>query len=89
MHAVTKGTLQQGGQLLVCSPVSWGELSAWTSILLRGRVTTRCVLYVPLLTPQLRRTMETMIVGFPHLQSRLEVSGRPPILLDILQEVGK
>ncbi|GFZ46868.1 hypothetical protein JCM24511_04088 [Saitozyma sp. JCM 24511] len=56
MHAVTKGTLQQGGQLLVCSP--------------------------------LRRTMETMIVGFPHLQSRLEGSGKPPILLDILQEVG-
>jgi hypothetical protein len=31
--------------------------------------------------------METMIIGYPQLRSRLESVGKPPILLDILQEV--
>jgi len=32
--------------------------------------------------------METMLLGFPNLKSRLVSSGKPVILLEILQEVG-
>ena len=31
--------------------------------------------------------METMLLGYPTLQQRLEATGKPVILLDILQEV--
>jgi hypothetical protein len=37
---------------------------------------------------QLRRTMETMLLSYPSLIKRLEKEGKPPILLDILQEAG-
>jgi len=37
---------------------------------------------------QMRRTMETMLLGFPDLIKRLEGEGKAPIILDILQEVG-
>jgi hypothetical protein len=37
---------------------------------------------------QLRRTMETMLLSYPELIKRLEKQGKPPILLDILQEAG-
>ncbi|WVF71212.1 hypothetical protein IAT40_006012 [Kwoniella sp. CBS 6097] len=36
----------------------------------------------------LRRPMETMLIGYPELKSRLENEGKPVILLDTLQEVG-
>ncbi|WRT66607.1 uncharacterized protein IL334_003566 [Kwoniella shivajii] len=36
----------------------------------------------------LRRPMETMLIGYPELKSRLEGEGKPVILLDKLQEVG-
>ncbi|ORY26137.1 histidine phosphatase superfamily [Naematelia encephala] len=36
----------------------------------------------------LRRPMETMLLGYPSLKSRLDREGKPVILLDILQEVG-
>jgi hypothetical protein len=32
--------------------------------------------------------METMLLGFPDLIERLEGEGKPPIILDLLQEVG-
>jgi len=32
--------------------------------------------------------METMLLGYPELIKRLEGQGKPPILLDILQEAG-
>jgi hypothetical protein len=35
----------------------------------------------------MRRTMQTMVLGLPELRARLEASGKPPIMLDILQEV--
>lgn len=38
---------------------------------------------------QLRRTMETMLRGYPEALKRLEADGKPPILLDILQEAGE
>ncbi|WVQ79970.1 hypothetical protein IAT38_002071 [Cryptococcus sp. DSM 104549] len=36
----------------------------------------------------LRRPMETMLLGYPNLKARLDKSGKPVILLDLLQEVG-
>ena len=33
--------------------------------------------------------METMLLSYPTLIKRLEKEGKPPILLDILQEAGK
>jgi hypothetical protein len=33
--------------------------------------------------------METMLFGYPTLKKRLEGEGKPVILLDALQEVGK
>ncbi|OWZ35271.1 hypothetical protein C356_05106 [Cryptococcus neoformans c45] len=41
-----------------------------------------------LVTSPLRRPLETMLLGYPELKSRLEKSGKHVILLDILQEVG-
>ncbi|OXG77442.1 hypothetical protein C349_05264 [Cryptococcus neoformans var. grubii Br795] len=41
-----------------------------------------------LVTSPLRRPLETMLLGYPELKSRLEKSGKHAILLDILQEVG-
>jgi hypothetical protein len=32
--------------------------------------------------------METMLLSYPELIKRLEKQGKPPILLDILQEAG-
>lgn len=32
--------------------------------------------------------METMLLSYPELIGRLEAQGKPPILLDILQEAG-
>jgi len=32
--------------------------------------------------------METMLLSYPKLIDRLTVEGRPPILLDLLQETG-
>ena len=37
----------------------------------------------------MRRPLETMIVGYPDLLSRLSADGKPPIILDILQEVNR
>ena len=36
----------------------------------------------------MRRPLETMILGYPSLRSRLESEGKPPIILDILQEAN-
>jgi hypothetical protein len=36
---------------------------------------------------QLRRTMQTMLLSYPTLLKRLEDQGKPPIILDIVQEV--
>jgi hypothetical protein len=33
--------------------------------------------------------METMLLSYPTLIKRLEKGGKPPILLDILQEAGQ
>jgi hypothetical protein len=33
--------------------------------------------------------METMLLSYPDLVKRLESQGKPPIILDILQEVGR
>jgi hypothetical protein len=33
--------------------------------------------------------METMLLSYPTLIKRLEAKGKPPILLDILQEAGQ
>lgn len=30
-----------------------------------------------------------MIIGYPELKSRLEAQGKPPVILDILQEVNR
>lgn len=37
----------------------------------------------------MRRPLETMILGYPSLLSRLESAGKPPVILDILQEVNR
>jgi hypothetical protein len=36
----------------------------------------------------MRRTMQTMLLAYPELIERLGAEGKPPILLDILQETG-
>lgn len=33
--------------------------------------------------------METMLLGYPGLIRRLEKAGKPPILLDIIQEANE
>jgi len=35
----------------------------------------------------MRRPLETMLIGYPELHARLEAEGKPPVVLDILQEV--
>jgi hypothetical protein len=32
--------------------------------------------------------MQTMLLGYPNMIDRLRAAGKPPILLDILQETG-
>ena len=36
----------------------------------------------------MRRPLETLLLGYPDLKSRLEGEGKPVIILDILQEVN-
>jgi broad specificity phosphatase PhoE len=42
-----------------------------------------------LVSSVMRRPMETMLIGYADLQKRLEKEGKPPIILDTLQEVNQ
>ncbi|ORX35637.1 histidine phosphatase superfamily [Kockovaella imperatae] len=41
-----------------------------------------------LVSSPMRRPLETLLLGYPELKTRLEAEGKPVIILDILQEVN-
>ena len=83
---MTKTTIQQNAELLVSSPVSrlgliyeYPDMTSWTP----GECADKSG------SLQMRRPLETLLLGYPELKSRLDAAGKPVIILDTLQEVNK